>query len=232
MRAMILAAGRGERMRPLTDTQPKPLLKVAGKSLIEWHIKRLVNAGITQIVINHAWLGKKIEEALGDGRRYGARITYSPETTPLETAGGIARALPQLGSDPFLVVNGDIWCDWDPAHAAGVAGMLKARSLRAWLLLADNPAHHPNGDFSLGVDGLLSDAPSGDTLTFTGVGVYCPELFTATSTDRPAPLAPLLYEAIRHHLAAGEHYNGIWMDVGTPQRLAELDALLSARKPL
>ncbi|WP_397475297.1 N-acetylmuramate alpha-1-phosphate uridylyltransferase MurU [Pusillimonas sp.] len=228
MHAMILAAGRGERMRPLTDTQPKPLLKVAGRSLIEWHIKRLVDAGITQVVINHAWLGGQIEETLGDGRRYGAQITYSAETTALETAGGIAKALPQLGNDPFLVLNGDVWCDWNPAQAADVASMLRARSLQAWLLLTDNPAHHPDGDFSLGADGVLSDAQPADTLTFTGIGVYCPELFAATPTDQPAPLAPLLYEAIRQRRVVGEHYNGLWMDVGTPQRLAELDSLLAS----
>lgn len=228
MRAMILAAGRGERMRPLTDTQPKPLLKVAGHSLIEWHIKRLVEAGITHVVVNHAWLGKQIEETLGDGRRYGAQLTYSPETTALETAGGIAKALPQLGDDPFLVINGDIWCDWNPAQAPNIASMLKARSLQAWLLLTDNPVHHPDGDFSLGPDGLLTDAQATNSLTFTGIGVYCPKLFAATSSSKPAPLAPLLYEATRQKRVAGEYYNGLWMDVGTPQRLAELDSLLGS----
>lgn len=234
MHAMILAAGRGERMRPLTDTQPKPLLKVGGHSLIEWHIKRLVAAGITQVIINHAWLGRLIEETLGDGRRYGAHITYSAETTALETAGGIARALPLLGDEPFLVLNGDVWCDWDPAQAFDIAAMLHDRALQGWLLLTDNPAHHPDGDFSIEENGLLGDAQSGPTPThtYTGIGLYHPSLFKDAAADKPAPLAPLLYQAIQRRQLGGQYYNGLWMDVGTPQRLAELDALLASRQSL
>ena len=227
MRAMILAAGRGERMRPLTDTQPKPLLKAGGKPLIEWHIHRLARAGITQLVINHAWLGRQIENTLDDGRRYGVKIAYSPEEAPLETAGGIARALPLLGAEPFLVMNGDVWCDWDPVRANDVAATLQAEKLRAWLLLTDNPAHHPDGDFSLDSNGLLAAPRIGDTLTFTGIGIYHPEFFAGIDTHQPARLAPLLHQAIQQGQIAGEHYNGQWVDVGTPQRLAELDTLLS-----
>lgn len=215
-------------MRPLTDIQPKPLLKAGGKSLIEWHMRRLAEAGITQLVINHAWLGEQIEAALGDGRRYGVHITYSPETTPLETAGGISRALQQLGNEPFLVMNGDIWCDWNPAAAVEVAHQLNTTTRLAWLLLADNPAHHPDGDFSLDASGLVVEPQRAQTLTFTGIGVYRPELFLDTDPNQPAPLGPLLYQAIERGQIAGEHYNGDWVDVGTPQRLAQLDALLAA----
>lgn len=219
-------------MRPLTDTQPKPLLKAGGHSLIEWHMRRLVRAGITHVVVNHAWLGRQLEETLGDGRRYGARITYSPEATPLETAGGIARALPLLGDQPFLVMNGDVWCDWDPSEALRVADMLAARALQGWLLLTDNPAHHPEGDFSLDAGGLLGEPQAGGALTFTGIGVYRPEFFASLDADQPARLAPLLYQAIQQKRIAGAHYNGLWVDVGTPQRLAELDALLASHPAL
>ncbi len=149
MRAMILAAGRGERMRPLTDTTPKPLLRVAGKPLIVWHIERLVAAGINDIIINHAWLGEQIEKTLGDGSQFGARLIYSAETIALETAGGIVKALPFFQGQPFLVVNGDIWCDWDPAKAYVYVDALQDSSALAWLLLVDNPPHHPDGDFLL-----------------------------------------------------------------------------------
>ncbi|OXC88245.1 mannose-1-phosphate guanylyltransferase [Achromobacter sp. KAs 3-5] len=174
MRAMILAAGRGERMRPLTDRLPKPMLPVGGKPLIVWHLARLAAAGIRDIVINHAWLGHEIERALGDGAAYGVRISYSAEATALETAGGIAQALPLLGDDPFLVVNGDIWCDWNPADAHHAAGLVTQGG--AWLLLVDNPAHHPAGDFVLTAEGRVL-AQGEPRLTFAGVGVYHPSLF-------------------------------------------------------
>lgn len=227
MRAMILAAGRGERMRPLTDTQPKPLLKAGGHSLIEWHIRRLVEAGITQLVINHAWLGKQIEDQIGDGRRYGANIAYSAEDTALETAGGIARALPLLGKEPFLVINGDVWCDWDPRNASDATSLILSRNLQAWLLLTSNPSHHPDGDFSLDDDGLLYTTSGVESFTFTGIGVYRPEFFSTVQSGTAAPLAPLLYQGIEMRQIAGEYYNGLWVDVGTPQRLASLDAMLS-----
>lgn len=228
MRAMILAAGRGERMRPLTDTTPKPLLAVGGKPLIAWHIERLVAAGIEDIVINHAWLGERLEAALGDGSAYGARLRYSREGTALETAGGIALALPMLGDAPFLVVNGDIWCDWDPAQAPALARDIDGGAALAWLLLVDNPEHHPGGDFHLGPDGVL-DPVGGRRLTFSGIGIYHPALFDGIVPGTPARLGPLLSQTIARHAARGQRHAGRWVDVGTPQRLAELDASLRAR---
>ena len=228
MRAMILAAGRGERMRPLTDTLPKPLLSVGGEPLIVWHIRRLIAAGIDDIVINHAWLGDRIEAALGDGAAFDARLRYSPEEQALETAGGIAQALPQLGDAPFLVVNGDVWCDWDPAGARAQASRLAETGGQAWLLLVDNPPHHPEGDFHLLEDGTLA-AAGGRRLTYAGIGVYHPSLFAGLAPRTPARLAPLLVDAIGRGTARGARHNGTWVDVGTPQRLAELDAMLTRR---
>lgn len=226
MRAMILAAGRGERMRPLTDTCPKPLLSVGGQALIVWHLQRLACAGITDILINHAWLGAQIEAALGDGRRWGTHLCYSAESPALETAGGIARALPFFQDQPFLVVNGDIWCDWDPALAQHWAAQLPSDA-HAHLLLVDNPAHHPAGDFRLQTDGRVIQAADGDrTLTFAGIGLYRPALFAATPPDRPAPLAPLLRQAMAQDAVLGSHYTGCWTDVGTPARLQALDQAL------
>ncbi|EHK62967.1 N-acetylmuramate alpha-1-phosphate uridylyltransferase MurU [Achromobacter arsenitoxydans] len=224
MRAMILAAGRGERMRPLTDRLPKPMLPVAGKPLIVWHLERLAAAGIRDIVINHAWLGHEIERALGDGASHGVRIRYSPEPSALETAGGIAQALPLLGDDPFLVINGDIWCDWDPAAARDVVPHVARAG--AWLLLVDNPAHHPDGDFFLAADGRVH-AQGEPRLTFAGVGVYHPSLFADVPRGAAAPLAPLLRQAMGRELARGARHAGRWTDVGTPQRLADLDAELA-----
>ncbi|AVJ26378.1 N-acetylmuramate alpha-1-phosphate uridylyltransferase MurU [Achromobacter spanius] len=224
MRAMILAAGRGERMRPLTDRLPKPMLPVGGKPLIVWHLERLAAAGVRDIVINHAWLGHEIERALGDGSAHGVRIRYSAEATALETAGGIAQALPLLGDDPFLVINGDIWCDWDPA-AAQDASRLVARG-GAWLLLVDNPAHHPAGDFVLTADGRVL-AHGEPRLTFAGVGVYHPSLFADVPRGEAAPLAPLLRQAMGQDQVHGARHAGRWTDVGTPQRLADLDAELA-----
>lgn len=222
---MILAAGRGERMRPLTDITPKPLLPVVGKPLIVWHLERLARAGWRDIVINHAHLGDQIEALLGDGAAWGVRIAYSPEPPgALETAGGIANALPLLtggtGGAPFLVVNGDIFCDWDFAR-------LRSREIDlAHLVLVDNPAHHPGGDFSL-VDGKVG-AGGTPQLTFSGIGVYRPELFAGIARGQPAKLAPLLRSAIDAGRVTGERHAGRWVDVGTPQRLAALDAELSA----
>ena len=219
MRAMILAAGRGERMRPLTDHTPKPLLKVGGKPLIVWHIERLVQAGVTEIVINHAHLGAQIEAALGDGARWQVQIQYSAEETALETAGGIAYALPLLGTQPFLVVNGDVYTDIDYASLALPAGML------AHLVMVDNPPQHPAGDFGL-VNGLLVEAAS-QTLTFSGVGVYHPELFKEVARGQPAKLAPLLKSAMRQQAVSGQRHRGIWHDIGTPERLKQLDDWLT-----
>jgi len=224
MRAMILAAGRGERMRPLTDRLPKPMLPVGGKPLIVWHLERLAASGIRDIVINHAWLGHEIERALGDGAALGVRIRYSAEATALETAGGIAQALPLLGDDPFLVINGDIWCDWDPAAAQQAASL--ATHGGAWLLLVDNPAHHPAGDFILTADGRVL-AQGEPRLTFAGVGVYHPSLFADVPRGAAAPLAPLLRQAMGQDRVRGARHSGRWTDVGTPQRLADLDAELA-----
>ncbi len=222
MRSMILAAGRGERMRPLTDTTPKPLLEAGGQTLIEYHLQALRRAGIEQVVINQAWLGDKIEAFLGDGSRYGLHIRYSPEApVALETAGGIIQALPQLGDEPFLVVNGDIWTDYPfenlPAEPEGLAH----------LVMVDNPFQHPEGDFIL-EQGQLSAAEDGPQLTFSGIGVYRPELFAGLAAG-VRPLAPILVEAMGRGQISGEHHAGQWSDVGTPERLDALRLQLATR---
>ena len=224
MKAMILAAGRGERMRPLTDHTPKPLLLAGGKSLIVWHIEKLARAGITDLVINHAHLGAQIENTLGDGSRYGAHIRYSPEPPgALETAGGIAHALHLLGDQPFAVVNGDIWCDYDFARLPARAATLQANGDTAHLVLINNPDHHPDGDFGLRQGRVTDGLP---WLTFSGIGVYQPALFAHIPRATRAPLAPLLRAQIALGKVSGEHHEGGWVDVGTPQRLAELDRQL------
>ncbi|MCX7156787.1 MAG: nucleotidyltransferase family protein [Rhodocyclales bacterium] len=229
MKAMILAAGRGERMRPLTDHTPKPLLPVGGKPLIVWHLERLAKAGLREVVINHAHLGGQIEGALGDGARWGLSIGYSAEPEgALETAGGIANALPLLGyEEPFLVINGDIYCDWDVARAATA---LTSTDL-AHLVLVPNPSHHPRGDFSLtgtevGAD--IAAAAGEQVCTFSGIGIYRPQLFADIRRGERAQLAPLLRTAMAARKVSGELHAGRWTDVGTPQRLAELDAELSS----
>jgi MurNAc alpha-1-phosphate uridylyltransferase len=229
MIAMILAAGRGERMRPLTDRTPKPLLRVAGRPLIVWHIERLVRAGITDVVINHAHLGQQIEDALGDGNGLGAKIRYSPEhPAALETAGGIAHALHLLGEAPFAVVNGDIWCDYDFARLSGHAAALANSNDMAHLVLVNNPAHHPHGDFALVAGRVrLADAAR---FTFSGIGLYKPALFAPLDRNAATPLAPLLRAQIDQGRVRGEHYSGRWVDVGTPQRLEQLDKDLRAQQ--
>ena len=218
MKAMILAAGRGERMRPLTDTTPKPLLKVGGKSLIVWHLEHLAKAGFEEIVINHAHLGGQIEAALGDGKQWKLHIQYSPEKIALETAGGIANALPLLGDEPFLVVNGDIFADIDFGALELITPNL------AHLVMVDNPPQHPQGDFAL-TGGMLME--SGEPkLTFSGVGVYHPDLFASVTRGEAAKLAPLLKVAMAKGLVSAQQHHGAWHDVGTPQRLVELDAML------
>lgn len=227
IQAMILAAGRGERMRPLTDHTPKPLLEVGGKPLIVHHIERLQAAGITDIVINHAWLGSQIEAYLGDGSQYGVSIVYSAEGEALETAGGIVKALPLLGDYAFLVINGDVWCDWNPLEAMGHVNAIDNGAAQAWLLLVDNPEHNPQGDFILKDNAKVqpANALSGpdETLTFAGIGVYHPSLFKGLTVGQKAPLAPLLKHAMLSDQVVGQHYRGRWIDVGTPERLVALN---------
>jgi MurNAc alpha-1-phosphate uridylyltransferase len=238
--AMILAAGRGERMRPLTDHTPKPLLPVGGKPLLVWHIERLRAAGYTHIVINHAHLGQQIEDALGNGAAFGVSIEYSREVSALETAGGIATALPLIEEDVFPVVNGDIYCEFDFARLAEPLARLARGHDQAHLVLVDNPPHHLAGDFVLdagrvvpsrlstyvlGAAGAKDGIPCGhdSQFTFSGIGVYHRALFAHTPAGEKAPLAPLLRLAIDTGRVSGEHYGGRWEDVGTPARLAALD---------
>ncbi len=216
-------------MRPLTDSTPKPLLMAGGKPLIVWHIERLARAGLREVVINHAHLGAQIEAALGDGSQWGLSIRYSPEPEgALETAGGIANALPLLGYDqPFLVINGDIHCDWDVARAVNA---LTPNAL-AHLVLVPNPPHHPAGDFSLSgqeVRDGIEASPKAQMHTFSGIGIYRPQVFAEIPRGKPAKLAPLLRAAMAEHRVSGEVHPGRWVDVGTPQRLAELDAQLGS----
>lgn len=206
--AMILAAGRGERMRPLTDFTPKPLLKIKGKALIEYHLEKLAKANFEKIVINHHWLGEQIETALGNGEKYGIQIIYSKETELLETGGGIFQALPLLGKEPFLVVNGDIWCDIDFNEIS-----LNINKL-AHLFLVTNPEHNLKGDFGL-ENGFVTNQPQ---LTFSGIGIYRPDLFKYYKVER-FPLAPILRQAILKQNITGEHFKGQWFDIGTPARL-------------
>ncbi|SFK43680.1 MurNAc alpha-1-phosphate uridylyltransferase [Nitrosomonas aestuarii] len=232
---MILAAGRGERMRPLTDTMPKPLLQAGKYKLIEYQIMRLAQAGFRNIVINHAYLGEVIEAALGDGERYGVQIVYSAEQFVLETAGGIANALPLLTDDagnlPFLVVNGDIYCEFDYGKLLSVLQSMYQNSSNrlVHLVLVDNPVHHVSGDFALTHDKLALNG-DGNCLTFSGIGIYHPLLFESVEPGVPIKLAPILRAAINEKKATGEHFAGVWLDVGTPERLQQLDRQLSAQK--
>lgn len=216
MKAMILAAGRGLRMRPLTDTLPKPLIPVAGVPIIVRHLQALAKAGFREVVINHAWLGERLVGALGDGARFGLVIRWSPEALALETAGGIAHALALLGTEPFLVMNGDIVCDWDPAQAAPLAARVAHDDLLACCVLVDNPQHHPEGDFEV----------EGRTLTFSGIGIYQPALFATIRPGAHARLGPLLHAALAAKRMLPIHHPGLWSDVGDPQRLAALERLL------
>jgi MurNAc alpha-1-phosphate uridylyltransferase len=240
MRALIFAAGRGERMRPLTDTTPKPLLEAGGKPLIVRHLEKLAAIGVHYVVINTSHLAERFPAMLGDGARWGLRIRYAFEgDKPLETGGGMLNALPLLGDEPFLAIAGDIWTDADfatlPREPRGLAH----------LLLVDNPPHHPQGDFVLRGDGSVVDAPAAEpgeqTLTFAGIGVYRRELLDGwrdavagmTGADATPPrfrLAPLLRAAMARHAVSGERLAGGWTDIGTPQRLAEIDALCGSRR--
>jgi len=221
MKAMILAAGRGERMRPLTDVTPKPLLRAGPKRLIEYHLINLAQAGFTDVVINVAWLGQQIIEELGSGEKYNINISYSNEgDRALETGGGIFNALPLLGEEPFLVINGDVWTDYP---------FEKLRSFqlkdKAHLVLINNPEHNLKGDFSICDGRLLNNA--NDRYTFSGIGIYSNEFFI-TSGDGKYPLAPMIRHYIDADEISGEVYEGKWIDIGTPQRLESLTNLLSA----
>jgi len=219
MKAMVLAAGRGERMRPLSDRTPKPLLTVAGRPLIEYHLVALAAAGVSDVVINLAHLGAQIEAALGDGQRFGLHLSYTREPQgALETGGGICNALALLGPEPFVVVNGDIWTDYPFQRLPDVPDGL------AHLVLVDNPPQHPDGDFAL-VDGRVRSPGNRATLTFSGIGVYDPALFAGCRPGR-FPLAPLLHAALARDAITGEHWRGRWSDVGTPERLRALDGEL------
>lgn len=230
MDALIFAAGKGERMRPLTEHTPKPLLGVGGKALIEWHIEKLAALGCRTIVINTSWLAACFEPALGDGSRWNLKLVYSYEgPEPLETGGGMALALNHLGDAPFIAVNGDVFCGYDFRQLPEPPQNL------AHLVMVDNPEHNPRGDFALGADGFLqSDGP--ERLTFSGIGVYRPELLLQCRNQWAQPgiahprfkLAPILRQAMQARQVTGERFAGQWTDVGTPERLAELDRLVQA----
>jgi len=228
---LVLAAGRGERMRPLTDTIPKPLLQVQGKSLLAWHLEALANAGLTQVVINHAWLGEQIDASLGSGKQFGLQIFYSREESALETAGGICKALPLLrANDYFLVINGDVFTPQFPIQGL-IQRVLELRSqdqLLAHLIMVPNPPQHPHGDFYLDQTMVRDDGytgAKGAKLTFSGIGIYHHTLFKGLISGQSAKLAPILRKAMADNRVSGEKYLGSWHDVGSPERLAELNKL-------
>lgn len=230
MKAMVLAAGKGERMRPLTLNTPKPLLPVGGKALITHHLENLLANGITDIVINHAWLGEQIEAALGNGEALGVNIAWSREGEPLETAGGIILALPLLqenaASASFVCVNSDIWTDYSFKNLPEVDG----EEMLAWLVLVDNPEHHPAGDFILQAGKVQEPADNQGqepAYTFSGIGVYHPALFAGLVPGKQS-IVPLLKQAMAKGKVGGEHYKGLWFDIGTPERLSALDELLNS----
>ncbi len=227
MRAMILAAGLGKRMRPLTAELPKPLLKVGDKTLIEHQIERLVAAGITGVVINHFYLGGMIEELLGKGTKYGTSISYSREPIRLETAGGIIKALPKLEDDCFVVVNADIWTDFDFAKLEPVDGVDRL----AHLVLVENADHNPDGDFNIDDAGRVHEDHTArdQRLTFSGISVMHKNLFSGFPIQ-PRSIVPLLREAMKEDQVSGEVFEGLWMDIGTPERLQEVNDLFEAAK--
>jgi len=220
MKAMILAAGMGNRMRPLTLHTPKPLLEVGGKPLIVWHIEKLQKMGVQEIVINTAWLGEKLVDALGDGSQFGVKILWSHEGQGLETAGGIIKALPLLGNEPFILVNGDVWTTMDFAPLLNV----QLQDDLAHLVLVENPVQHPQGDFTLAANKAYTfeQARSGENLTYSGVAVMHPQMFVGLESGK-RPLAPLLKQAMQEEKISAHKLQGVWMDVGTPERLNALD---------
>ncbi|MFN4317610.1 N-acetylmuramate alpha-1-phosphate uridylyltransferase MurU [Acinetobacter parvus] len=220
MKAMILAAGLGNRMRPLTLHTPKPLLEVGGKPLIVWHIEKLQKIGVTEIVINTAWLGEKLANALGDGSQFGVKILWSHEGEGLETAGGIINALPLLGDEPFILVNGDVWTTMDFASLLDV----QLGEQQAHLVLVENPPQHLKGDFILsnGLAYTFEQEQLGEALTYSGIAVLHPRMFVGLENGK-RPLAPLLKQAMQQQQVSAEKLQGIWVDVGTPERLEQLD---------
>jgi MurNAc alpha-1-phosphate uridylyltransferase len=224
--ALILAAGRGERMRPLTDTLPKPLLSVGGRALIEWQVERLARGGFRDLVVNHSHLGAMIERALGDGARLGARIRYSHEARALETAGGVAHALPLLGDAPFVVVSGDIHTAFDYASlAAPIEAIARAPAERAaHFVLVDNPAWHAGGDMGLAGDRVTR---SGPLLTYGNIAVFHPGLFRDIAPGAALKLFPWAYRFVEEGRVGGEHFRGDWDNIGTPEQLAALDRRLA-----
>lgn len=228
MKAIVLAAGRGERMRPLTDRTPKPLLEAGGRSLIEWQILRLVRGGIREVVVNVSHLGEQIVAALGAGDRLGARIAYSREPVALETAGGIALALPMLGESAFVAVNADVYCEFDFSPLVALAERMEVAretAAPAHLVLVPNPPHHPRGDFGLDASGRV-DGAAHVRLTFSGIGVYHPTFFAGIAAGERRALGPMLHAATARGRLTGERFDGRWMDIGTPERLAALRSLL------
>jgi len=229
MKAMILAAGHGKRMLPLTESTPKPLLRAGDHSLIEWQILKLAHAGIRDLVINLHHLGEQIPAALGDGTRFGVHIQYSPETELLETAGGIINALPLLGTEAFVVVNGDVWTDYDFARLHAAAAGLEAAHALAHLVLVPNAAHHPRGDFYLHGDGYVADQGE-PRFTFSGISVLHPLMFEGLAVQR-LPLLPVLRQAMARQQVSGEYFTGDWEDIGSPERLKALECRLLNPQP-
>jgi len=223
MKAMILAAGRGERLRPLTDRLPKPLIEAGGKPLLAWHLERLAQAGFCNIVINVSHLGELIEQRFGTGAAFGVSIAWSREAAPLETAGGIAQARALLGPEPFLLVNGDIWCDYDFSRMRA----LRLQRRLAHLVLVPNPPHAPRGDFSLHTGAIGNE--TGPRYTYAGIALLSPRLVAGVGAGEKTPLAPLLRTAASRGKISGELFQGIWRDAGTAERIAELETLLRNR---
>lgn len=222
MKVMLQAAGKGERMKPLTEVKPKPLLEAGGKPLIVWHLERLADAGLTEIVINHAWLGEQIEAQLGNGQQFGVSIEYSREQEPLETAGGVQKALPMLGSAPFLVISADIWTDY-PYYQLS---QIELGDLLAHLVMVPNAPHHPGGDFAIENGNLrLAEGFGGSASTYSGIGVYSPSMFASLPPGK-TPLRTLLDDGVSAGKIGAEEYDGLWWDIGTPERLDALDNFL------
>lgn len=229
MKAMILAAGFGERLRPLTETTPKPLLRVGGKPLIQYHIERLAALGLRDLVINTGWLGEQVEAFVGDGSRFGVNVQWSREADPLETGGGIRHALPLLGAEPFLVINSDVWTDYPLQNL--ITRNWNADEIDAHLVLVANPDHHQRGDFELNDDAQICYPSAGQSYTFSGISVMNPDIFALyPSASQKFPIRDVLVSGIKNGYVTGEVYAGVWWDIGTCERLNALDKLLTGRE--